>query len=126
VILVELCQGEPPFLRENPVKALFLISTQEYPMPQSESYSKKVNFHVILAKKIEFYFKMFSFLDLCLKKNPNKRGSTLDLLENEFLKGIDDNKCRLEIQSIISQMKNCKEKDDKINNSEEQKEEVFV
>ena len=42
VIVVELCQGEPPYLRENPVKALYLISTQKYPIPKSENYSKKV------------------------------------------------------------------------------------
>lgn len=48
VILVELCQGEPPFLHENPVKALFLISTEDYPKPKSESYSKKVAFSLKL------------------------------------------------------------------------------
>lgn len=110
MILVELCQGEPPYLRENPVKALYLISTQEYPTPKFEIYSKK----------------LLSFIGRCLKKNPKKRGSTYELLEHEFLKNIDDNLCKSEMQEIIKCMrKMLKSKDSNLVN-EEQKKEIFL
>lgn len=42
VIIYELCEGEPPYLHENQIKVLYLISTQKFPKMKS-NYSKKVH-----------------------------------------------------------------------------------
>ena len=79
--------------------------------------------------KFSLYFlvKLYSFLDLCLQKNPNKRASTTELLEHDFLKGVDDFSCKVEIQEIIKKKKAEKENSQRSDISEEEKhEEVFV
>lgn len=65
VMIIEMIEGEPPYLKENPLRALYLIATNGTPQVENpESLSRALK---------EF---MFS----CLEVNPNNRPSASDLL----------------------------------------------
>eukprot|EP00744_Colponema_vietnamica_P014309 GILI01020032.1.p1 GENE.GILI01020032.1~~GILI01020032.1.p1 ORF type:complete len:517 (+),score=109.31 GILI01020032.1:115-1665(+) len=69
VVLWEMAEGDPPYLNENPVKALFLIATRQPPELPAGKWSKK----------------MQSFLARCLQKDPKKRATAQELLEHPFI-----------------------------------------
>lgn len=66
---------------------------------------------------------MLSFIELCLKKNPKKRGSTNELLEHEFLKDVNTTECQLQMIELIKSMKKDR-KSNKFQNLEERKEDI--
>ena len=70
IMLIEMIDGEPPYLNEDPLKALYLIANNGSPiLRRAESVSKKTR----------------QFLDACLQVNVELRASVRELLMFDFL-----------------------------------------
>ena len=54
IIAIELAECEPPNLRMQPLKAMYMITTKDAPKLQDKKWSKEFN----------------NFLELCLMKDP--------------------------------------------------------
>lgn len=71
IMAIEMIESEPPYLNEEPLKALYLIATNGTPKLKNPNN---------LSKEIK------SFLSVCLCVDVNYRASTDELVEHEFLK----------------------------------------
>jgi len=70
IMLMEMLEGEPPYMEFPPLRALFLITTKGIPpLQDSGRWSQEL---------LDFYGK-------CLEKDVEKRPSAVDLLEHPFL-----------------------------------------
>lgn len=69
IMAIEMVDGEPPYMDEEPLKALYLISTRGAPEPQGKCSPE-----------------LTDFLDRCLQSNPENRATAEELLKHPFLK----------------------------------------
>ncbi|RDW75228.1 putative STE20 [Coleophoma cylindrospora] len=75
IMAIEMIEGEPPYLTESPLRALYLIATNGTPVIKDEH-------------QLSHLFK--DFLYFALKVDPEKRASAHDLLRHDFMKQCAD------------------------------------
>lgn len=70
IMAIEMIESEPPYLNEEPLKALYLIATNGTPrLKKPEKSSKELR----------------SFLSICLCERVENRATAQELLQHEFL-----------------------------------------
>lgn len=71
IMAIEMIESEPPYLNEEPLKALFLIATNGTPrLKHPERLSKELK----------------SFLSVCLCVDVKSRATSEELLSHEYMK----------------------------------------
>lgn len=84
ILLIEMVDGEPPYMNEDAIRALYLIATNGTPKLQN-------------ADRVSAHLK--DFLSLCLKVDPSERANIEMLLEHPFIMKAESSSC------IISALK---------------------
>jgi len=76
-MLIEMIDGEPPYLNETPLRALFLIASTGKPTVRD-------------ADRLQRSPALEAFLDRCLEVDPEKRPSASEALTLPFLQHTED------------------------------------
>jgi len=71
IMIMEMAEGEPPYMEFPPLRALFLITTKGIPDLKEPS-------------KWSQHFQ--NFVSLCLEKDPSQRPDASELLKHPFMK----------------------------------------
>ncbi|KAH3663850.1 hypothetical protein OGAPHI_005253 [Ogataea philodendri] len=75
IMTIEMIEGDPPYMNETPLRALYLITTNGKPtLHDPEALSEE----------------MISFLDSCLEVDAEKRLTAVQLLDSPFIKNADE------------------------------------
>jgi len=70
IMLMEMAEGEPPYMEFPPLRALFLITTKGIPpLKEPSKWSQELN----------------EFRDKCLDKDSDKRKDSNELLKHPFI-----------------------------------------
>jgi len=93
IILMEMAEGEPPFLDMPPLRALFLISTEGVPPLQHEDF---------------WSTQMKTFLYSCVNTEADQRPTPAELLKQPFCKLAGDYST---IRTLISEYQQIKKKE---------------
>jgi serine/threonine protein kinase len=94
IVALEIADGEPPLLRENPMKALYVIATSGPPkLRNQEKWSQEFR----------------SFVEGCLVKDPCSRLSSEELLQHPFIVNCPENGKEL-FKEFLVQWKDRKRK----------------
>ncbi|XBW37147.1 hypothetical protein QEN19_002725 [Hanseniaspora menglaensis] len=75
IMIIEMVDGEPPYMNETPLRALYLIAKNGTP--------SLINADGISLLGIQF-------MDCCLHVSPENRLSAIELLEHEYIKNTND------------------------------------
>ena len=94
IVMLELAEGEPPYLRENPMKALFYIASKPAPL---------------LKNKRRWSPEFQDFVTKCLVKIPQNRSLTTELVSHPFLQLIEET-AKEQFSEYITEWYNSKTK----------------
>ncbi|CCE89604.1 mitogen-activated protein kinase kinase kinase kinase STE20 TDEL_0A02720 [Torulaspora delbrueckii] len=97
IMIIEMIEGEPPYLNETPLRALYLIATNGTP---------KLKEPEVLSPELK------SFLAWCLNVNPDTRASATELLRDVFITQCADENESLAPLVKLARMKKIAEKMD--------------
>jgi len=98
IMIIEMIEGEPPYLNETPLRALYLIATYGTPKlkdPEALSYDIR------------------NFLYWCLQVDSNKRANADELLNDKFILESDDCSSLSPLVKIARMKKNEEDGDDR-------------
>eukprot|EP01126_Amoeba_proteus_P060717 TRINITY_DN8068_c0_g1_i1.p1 TRINITY_DN8068_c0_g1~~TRINITY_DN8068_c0_g1_i1.p1 ORF type:complete len:120 (+),score=36.89 TRINITY_DN8068_c0_g1_i1:378-737(+) len=97
IMLLEMMEGEPPYMEFPPLRALFLITTKGIPGPSNPT---------------QWTHLLKDFLSLTLQVDPNLRPQAKELLIHPFLKNV----CQIsEIVQLILDTREIKQKEQAFN-----------
>jgi len=87
-MVIEMIDGEPPYLNETPLRALFLIASSGKPTVRD-------------LDRLQQSPALKEFLDCCLELEPENRASTSDALKLPFLRYTEDlSTLKLNIEAV--------------------------
>ena len=72
ILTIEMIDGEPPYLHETPLRALYLIAANGKPSVKDDSRDR-------MSSELK------DFLDKCLEVEPESRAETKELLNHPFI-----------------------------------------
>lgn len=105
IMTIEMIEGEPPYLNETPLRALFLITTNGKPeLKDWDSLSPSLQ----------------EFLDACLEVNPDKRANSVQLLNSKFIQEATDNRT---LAPLVQLARAEKQKEDEVDEDDADEEE---
>ncbi|KOS13507.1 serine threonine kinase [Malassezia pachydermatis] len=97
ILCIEMIEGEPPYLNENPLRALYLIATNGTPKLQH-------------PEKLSSLIKQF--MATCLEVDVDKRPDAATLLDHPFLQTADDLSTLIPYIKVALEQRRLKDKAD--------------
>ncbi|CAR26070.1 hypothetical protein ZYGR_0E00490 [Zygosaccharomyces rouxii] len=95
IMIIEMIEGEPPYLNETPLRALYLIATNGTPKLKEPDN---------LGEELQ------NFLDWCLTVEPDQRASSSQLLKDPFVTQVAEENSSLAPLVKLARMKKIAEK----------------
>lgn len=105
IMTIEMIEGEPPYLNETPLRALFLITTNGKPeLKDWDSLSPALQ----------------EFLDLCLEVNPDNRANSVQLLHSDFIQNASENRSLAPLVELARSEKEKEQQEDETDHSDQE------